>query len=99
FTTDGKIIAKNGEFSGTVVGVSGSFKSLNCVNNSGDIVGGSSFGSDGKIIAKNGEFSGTVVGVSGSFKSLNCVNNSGDIVGGISFGSDGKMWFNGDLYH
>ena len=28
FTTDGKIIAKNGEFSGTVVGVSGSFKIL-----------------------------------------------------------------------
>ena len=49
FTTDGKIIAKNGEFSGTVVGVSGSFKSLNCVNNSGDIVGGISFGSDGKM--------------------------------------------------
>lgn len=49
FTTDGKIIAKNGEFSGTVVGVSGSFKSLNCVNNDGDIVGGISFGSDGKM--------------------------------------------------
>lgn len=49
FTTDGKIIAKNGEFSGTVVSVSGSFKSLNCVNNSGDIVGGISFGSDGKM--------------------------------------------------
>ena len=49
FTTDGKIIAKNGEFSGTVVGVSGSFKSLNCVNNDGDIVGGISFSSDGKM--------------------------------------------------
>lgn len=29
--------------------MSGSFKSLNCVNNSGDIVGGISFGSDGKM--------------------------------------------------
>ena len=46
---DGSIEAKNGIFNGSVSGISGSFKSLNCVNDKGDIVGGISFTSDGRM--------------------------------------------------
>lgn len=37
------------EFGGKLVGVSGSFKRLNCVNNKGNVVGNIEFGSDGKM--------------------------------------------------
>lgn len=37
------------EFGGKLVGVSGSFKRLNCVNNKGNVVGSIEFGSDGKM--------------------------------------------------
>jgi len=37
------------EFGGKLVGVSGSFKRLNCVNNKGDVVGSIEFGSDGRM--------------------------------------------------
>ena len=57
---DGNVICNSGtfrnikvtgdsEFSGTMKAVSGSFKSLNCVNNNGDIVGNITFGSDGRM--------------------------------------------------
>lgn len=57
---DGNVICNKGtfnsikvtgdsEFSGTVKGVSGSFKSLNCVASNGDIAGGIAFGGDGEI--------------------------------------------------
>lgn len=51
---DGNVTCKTGTFEnvtvkGTLEGVSGSFKSLNCVNNSGNIVGSITFGSDGKM--------------------------------------------------
>lgn len=46
---DGTIEAVDGKFSGTLSGVTGSFKSLNCVNSEGKTVGGISFGSDGKM--------------------------------------------------
>lgn len=57
---DGEVICNKGtfnsikvtgdsEFSGTMKGVSGSFKSLNCVDNNGNIVGNITFGSDGKM--------------------------------------------------
>lgn len=57
---DGNVICNKGtfnsikvtgdsEFSGTMKGVSGSFKSLNCVDNNGNIVGNITFGSDGKM--------------------------------------------------
>lgn len=46
---DGTIEAVDGKFSGTLTGVTGSFKSLNCVNSEGKIVGGISFGTDGKM--------------------------------------------------
>lgn len=51
---DGNVICKTGTFenvviSGTLNGVSGSFKSLDCVDNNGNKVGGISFGSDGKM--------------------------------------------------
>lgn len=42
-------VTGNSEFSGTMKGVSGSFKSLNCVDSSGNIVGNITFGSDGKM--------------------------------------------------
>ncbi len=48
-TIEGIIKATGGEFTGTLKGVSGSFKTLNCVNESGTVVGSISFGSDGKI--------------------------------------------------
>lgn len=37
------------EFGGKMVGVSGSFKRLNCVNNKGNVVGSIEFGSDGRM--------------------------------------------------
>ena len=57
---DGEVICNKGtfnsikvtgdsEFSGTMKGVSGSFKSLNCVDDNGNIVGNITFGSDGKM--------------------------------------------------
>lgn len=46
---DGTIEAVDGKFSGTLSGVTGSFKSLNCVNSEGKAVGGISFGTDGKM--------------------------------------------------
>lgn len=57
---DGNVICNSGtfnsikvtgdsEFSGTMKGVSGSFKSLNCVDGNGNIVGNITFGSDGKM--------------------------------------------------
>lgn len=46
---DGTIEAVDGKFSGTLTGVTGSFKSLNCVNSEGKTVGGISFGTDGKM--------------------------------------------------
>lgn len=57
---DGNVICNKGtfnsikvtgdsEFSGTMKGVSGSFKSLNCVDSNGNIVGNITFGSDGKM--------------------------------------------------
>lgn len=58
---DGNVICNSGtfnsikvtgdsEFSGTMKGVSGSFKSLNCVDGNGNIVGNITFGSDGKML-------------------------------------------------
>lgn len=51
---DGNVTCKTGTFenvviSGTLKGVSGSFKSMDCVDNNGNKVGGISFGSDGKM--------------------------------------------------
>lgn len=51
---DGNVTCKTGTFENVVVsgvlnGVTGSFKSLNCVNGDGTILGGISFGSDGKM--------------------------------------------------
>lgn len=57
---DGNVICNSGtftnikvtgdsEFSGTMKAVSGSFKSLNCVDSNGNIVGNITFGSDGKM--------------------------------------------------
>lgn len=48
-TFNGIKVTGDSEFSGTMKGVSGSFKSLNCVNNSGKIVGNITFGSDGRM--------------------------------------------------
>lgn len=45
----GAVISGDSTFEGTMKGVSGSFKNLNCINSKGDIVGGISFGSDGKM--------------------------------------------------
>lgn len=42
-------VTGNSEFSGTMKGVSGSFKSLNCVDSNGNIVGNITFGSDGRM--------------------------------------------------
>ena len=42
-------VTGNSEFSGTMKAVSGSFKSLNCVDNSGKVVGNITFGSDGRM--------------------------------------------------
>lgn len=45
----GKLIATDAEISGEVKGISGSFRTLNCVNNEGVVVGGITFGSDGNL--------------------------------------------------
>lgn len=45
----GSIWCQNGTFSGTVTGVNGSFKTLNCVDSNGNIVGNIQFGSDGRM--------------------------------------------------
>lgn len=42
-------VTGDSEFSGTMKGVSGSFKSLNCVDGNDNIVGNLTFGSDGKM--------------------------------------------------
>ena len=42
-------VTGNSEFSGTMKAVSGSFKSLNCVDDSGKVVGNIAFGSDGRM--------------------------------------------------
>ena len=51
FTLDGSgnMWCKNGTFSGTVTGVQGSFKKLDCVDNNGNVVGSIKFGSDGRL--------------------------------------------------
>lgn len=46
---DGSIWCQNGTFSGTVTGVKGSFKTLNCVDSNGNVVGNIQFGSDGRM--------------------------------------------------
>lgn len=45
----GSIWCQNGTFSGTVTGVHGSFKSLDCVDSNGNVVGNIQFGSDGRM--------------------------------------------------
>lgn len=45
----GAVISGDSTFEGTLKGVSGSFRRLNCVNAAGDAVGGIRFGSDGKM--------------------------------------------------
>ena len=45
----GSIWCQNGTFSGTVIGVNGSFKTLNCVDSNGNVVGNIQFGSDGRM--------------------------------------------------
>ena len=51
FTLDGSgnMWCQNGTFSGTVTGVHGSFKNLDCVDNNGNVVGSIEFGSDGRL--------------------------------------------------
>lgn len=51
FTLDGSgnMWCQNGTFSGTVTGVHGSFKNLDCVDNNGNVVGSIHFGSDGRL--------------------------------------------------
>lgn len=45
----GNMWCQNGTFSGTVTGVHGSFKNLDCVDNNGNVVGSIKFGSDGRL--------------------------------------------------
>lgn len=45
----GSIWCQNGTFSGTVTGVRGSFKTLDCVDSNGNVVGNIQFGSDGRM--------------------------------------------------
>lgn len=45
----GSVWCQNGTFSGTVTGVKGSFKTLNCVDSNGNVVGNIQFGSDGRM--------------------------------------------------
>ena len=51
FTLDGSgnMWCQNGTFSGTVSGVHGSFKNLDCVDINGNVVGSIQFGSDGRL--------------------------------------------------
>lgn len=48
-TFNGIKVTGDSEFSGTMKGVSGSFKRLNCVNDKGEVVGNITFGSDGRM--------------------------------------------------
>lgn len=45
----GSVWCQNGTFSGTVTGVHGSFKTLDCVDGKGNVVGSIQFGSDGRM--------------------------------------------------
>ena len=45
----GSVWCQNGTFSGTVTGVHGSFKTLDCVDGNGNVVGNIQFGSDGRM--------------------------------------------------
>lgn len=45
----GSVWCQNGTFSGTVTGVHGSFKTLDCVDSNGNVVGNIQFGSDGRM--------------------------------------------------
>ena len=45
----GSVWCQNGTFSGTVAGVYGSFKTLDCVDGNGNVVGNIQFGSDGRM--------------------------------------------------
>lgn len=45
----GSFWCQNGTFSGTVTGVHGSFKKLDCVDSNGNVVGNIQFGSDGRM--------------------------------------------------
>ena len=45
----GSIWCQNGTFSGTITGVHGSFKTLDCVDGNGKVVGNIQFGSDGRM--------------------------------------------------
>ena len=51
FTLDGSgnMWCQNGTFSGTVTGVHGSFKNLDCVDIKGNVVGSIQFGTDGRL--------------------------------------------------
>ena len=51
FTLDGSgnMWCQNGTFSGTVTGVHGSFKNLDCVDSNGNVVGSIEFGTDGRL--------------------------------------------------
>lgn len=51
FTLDGSgnMWCQNGTFSGTVTGVHGSFKNLDCVDSKGKVVGNIQFGTDGRL--------------------------------------------------
>ena len=51
FTLDGSgnMWCQNGTFSGTVKGVHGSFKNLDCVDSNGNVVGSIQFGTDGRL--------------------------------------------------
>lgn len=46
-------VSGNTDYSGNLKGVSGTFKTLNCVDNNGNIVGSIKFGSDGRIWFEN----------------------------------------------
>lgn len=45
----GSVWCQNGTFSGTITGVHGSFKTLDCVDSNGNVVGNIQFGSDGRM--------------------------------------------------
>ena len=45
----GSVWCQNGTFSGTVIGVHGSFKTLDCIDSNGKVVGNIQFGSDGRM--------------------------------------------------
>ena len=72
YVTDGGFLhAENGEFGGTVSGVTGSFKSLRCVDNNNADVGGISFGEREVILDGDITHNGMVDGRKGLFDSLN----------------------------